>query len=285
MPKSLISLGANLGNVRETMLAAKRMLLEKFPIQSRFIFSHLYRTPPVGGPAGQSDFLNAVVQVEHPCNVWEVWDIVKSVEQELGRQRQHRWESRRIDVDVLLHDDECIWTPHFKVPHPRMCMRSFILKPALEIVPQIIDPVSGMTIDELNQHIRNESYVQVVTPEASLTNRLQTAIDHQTTRQTFLWRTIALHEINQLLHPTPENAPRLTIVAVSTPDPETIQWEDYSRGWACKLGMDNPSLPEGILPIGPRYLLPANDIAWAIHEITAAVDAMDCFVEIAHPFE
>lgn len=285
MPKSLISLGANLGNVRETMLAAKRMLQEKFPSQSRFIYSHLYRTPPVGGPAGQSDFLNAVVQIEHACNVWEVWDIVKSVEQELGRQRQQRWESRRIDVDVLLHDDECIWTPHFKVPHPRMCMRSFILKPAVEIAPDILEPVSGMTVNELYLQIRTTSHVQVSTPSAKLTMALQAAVETPPANQLFIWRTIELKDANQLLHPLHQSPPRLTIVAVSTPDPETILWEDYSRGWAYKLGMDKHGLSKSPLPIGPRYLLPANDLAWAVHEIKAAVDAMNCFVELAYPFE
>jgi 2-amino-4-hydroxy-6-hydroxymethyldihydropteridine diphosphokinase len=63
MPSSLISLGANLGNVQEAMHAARRMLADSFGQQNVRI-SHIYRTPPVGGPAGQSDFLNAVAAIE-----------------------------------------------------------------------------------------------------------------------------------------------------------------------------------------------------------------------------
>ena len=289
MPKTLISLGANLGNVRETMLAAKRMLLEKFPSQSQFAFSHLYRTPPVGGPSGQSDFLNAVVCIEHPHSVWEVWDIVKSIESELGRQRQQRWESRRIDVDVLLHDDLRVWTPHFKVPHPRMCMRSFILKPSLEIVPNMIDPVSGMTIEQLYTRIKSQSETLVSTPQTELTNSLRTALTSQTNRPDIRWRTIEIEESHLLSDEIDSTPPRLSIVAVSTPDPESVLWEDYSRSWAVCLGMDQSRKrqfehPDVHLSIGPRYLLPANDLSWAVHEIQAAVDAMNCTVEIASPF-
>jgi 2-amino-4-hydroxy-6-hydroxymethyldihydropteridine diphosphokinase len=294
MPKTLISLGANLGNVRETMLAAKRMLLEKFPSDSQFVFSHLYRTPPVGGPSGQSDFLNAVVCIDHPHSVWEVWEIVKSIESELGRQRQQRWESRRIDVDVLLHDDLRVWTPHFKVPHPRMCMRSFILNPALEIVPDMMDPVSRMTIEQLYSRIKSRSETLVITPQATLTESLRCASGNHSDQRLIHWQTLGCEESHRLLQTTSSAPPRLTIVAVSTPDPESILWEDYSRNWAICLGMDQSrqakfELPQSdhsqpYLSIGPRYLLPANDLSWAVHEIHAAVDAMNCTVEIASPF-
>ncbi|MCU0712573.1 MAG: 2-amino-4-hydroxy-6-hydroxymethyldihydropteridine diphosphokinase [Pirellula sp.] len=290
MPKTLISLGANLGNVRETMLAAKRMLREKFPSQSQFVFSHLYRTPPVGGPSGQSDFLNAVVCIDHPLSVWEVWDIVKSIESELGRQRQHRWESRRIDVDVLLHDDLRIWTPHFKVPHPRMCMRSFILKPSLEIAPNMIDPVSMMTIEQLFERIKSQAPTVVLTPEVGLTNSLRSSLASQYDSCDIHWHTLGIAESHPFFEKLKPRTPRLTIVAVSTPDPESVLWEDYSRSWAVLLGMDqwrhgSIENPKVHLSIGPRYLLPANDVSWASHEIQAAVDAMNCAVEIAYPFD
>lgn len=294
MPKTLISLGANLGNVRETMLAAKRLLQEKFPSDSQFVFSHLYRTPPVGGPSGQSDFLNAVVCIEHPFSVWQVWEIVKSIESELGRQRQQRWESRRIDVDVLLHDNLRVWTPHFKVPHPRMCMRSFILNPALEIVPNMLDPVSRMTIEQLYSRIKSRSDTLVITPHASLTESLQNASAIHSTEGPINWRTLDFEESRSLLETASLTPPRLTIVAVSTPDPESILWEDYSRNWAIYLGMDRsrqsqsgPSLADhsnSHHSIGPRYLLPANDLSWAVHEIHAAIEAMNCTVEIASCF-
>ena len=75
MPRTLISLGANLGNVRETMQAAKRLLSDSFG-SSNLVLSQLVRTPPVGGPDGQGDFLNAVAAIQTDRSVWEVWETI-----------------------------------------------------------------------------------------------------------------------------------------------------------------------------------------------------------------
>ena len=56
MPSSLISLGANLGNTLETMRAAARLVRDLFD-ESEIQFSSILKTPPVGGPGGQGDFL------------------------------------------------------------------------------------------------------------------------------------------------------------------------------------------------------------------------------------
>jgi 2-amino-4-hydroxy-6-hydroxymethyldihydropteridine diphosphokinase len=76
MPSSLISLGANLGNTLETMRAASRLLKETF-VTSEIRLSSILKTPPVGGPSGQGDFLNAIARIDHSLNVWEVWERIK----------------------------------------------------------------------------------------------------------------------------------------------------------------------------------------------------------------
>jgi 2-amino-4-hydroxy-6-hydroxymethyldihydropteridine diphosphokinase len=265
------------------MLAAKRLLAEFFS-DSGIRASHLYRTPPVGGPKGQSDFLNAVVSIEHDKSVWEVWDAIKRIEKELGRQRQHRWESRRIDIDVLLHDQDCIWTPHFKVPHPRMCMRSFILKPAMEIATDWIDPVSRMSMSQLLESLESKNGILIVSDRPEQEAKMQAAVRSSALEPRLKWLTLDSLHPNDIDRPKFSWPRRLLVVGIATPDPETIQWEDFTRSWAQSLGMDKTS--NGLhLPIGPRYLLPTNDLDWARHEIQAAFDAMDCPVEIAFPFD
>ena len=191
MAGTLISLGANLGNVRESMAAAKRLLDDAFGSRN-LRFSHLYRTPPVGGPAGQGDFLNAVASIETNRSVWEVWETIKQVETNLGRQRQFRWEARRIDIDLLLYGQQRIWTPHLKVPHPRMCMRTFVLKPADEIVPDWIDPVTHWTIHELNAHLErsksDDSMIRVISEDSIRSKRLQEAFERATGNDRILVR-------------------------------------------------------------------------------------------------
>jgi 2-amino-4-hydroxy-6-hydroxymethyldihydropteridine diphosphokinase len=150
MPRCLISFGANLGNARSTIERAAEQLQDKLTTATElFQLSPLYKTPPVGGPSGQPPFINAVAAVQTDRSPWEVWQAVRDVEQDLGRERFLRWEARRIDLDILLFDDARIWTPQLKIPHPRMCMRRFILAPAAHVAGDWLDPVTGQSIAAL----------------------------------------------------------------------------------------------------------------------------------------
>ncbi|MFN7736323.1 MAG: 2-amino-4-hydroxy-6-hydroxymethyldihydropteridine diphosphokinase [Pirellula sp.] len=282
MPRSLISLGANLGNVHETMLSASRLLRDEFTSEA-LIFSPLYKTPAVGGPSGQSDFLNAVVSIESDLSCWQVWDAIKRIENELGRQRLHRWEARRIDIDLILHHGQRIWTPHLKVPHPRMCMRTFVLTPALSIVPDEIDPVTQSTIRDLTANLYNPTPDPIVVICNSKTlahkireglglNELPKDIEHHASSSRFTVLSCnSPAEFGIIEH---HGTSSLKIVCVETPDPESVQWEDYSYPWAHAMGL-TPKPPSNDLK-GPRYLLPANDLPWALHEIHAAANALSC---------
>ncbi len=181
--RCLISLGANLGNPRENLQTALSILRDGFP-HSWLNVSHLYRTPAVGGPRDQGEFLNAVVAMETPLNVFEAWNQVRHVEHLMGRQRVVRWEARRIDVDILLCDQDRIWTPRLKIPHPRMCTRSFILEPAAEVASEWIEPVSGWSIARLANHCRrHHAVICVVAENESLLSDLRSEFERELERQ------------------------------------------------------------------------------------------------------
>ncbi len=152
MANTLISLGANLGNARESIFAAARMIRDEFGWDC-VQFSPLYQTKAIGGPPGQDDFYNAVASIRSTKTAYEVWHVLHRLEQSLGRRRRYRWESRRIDLDVLLHEHDRIWTPTFKVPHPRMVTRTFVLHPANEIVSDWIEPVTGRSVADLSRDL------------------------------------------------------------------------------------------------------------------------------------
>ncbi len=290
MPRTLISLGANLGNVRESMGAAKRLLVDSFGA-SNSVFSQLYRTPPVGGPGGQSDFLNAVVAIQTDRTVWEVWETIQAIESALGRQRQHRWEARRIDVDLLLYNHQRIWTPHLKVPHPRMCMRTFVISPALEIVPDWIEPVTGWSIARLHDHLvrsrDNNSIIQVLCEDTSTRSQLKREFAKVVSPGEFSvhWEIVTAEQIvgQEFRQAESEDLmSKLTIAAVASPDPMTVLWEDCSKPWVKALNMDtchSVDANEFRSIEGPRYLMPADDPKWAVHEIIAANQAMQCSLE------
>ena len=289
MVATLISLGANLGDPRESMFAAKRLLLDSFGV-SNVRCSRLYRTPPVGGPSGQGDFLNAVAAIQTDKSVWEVWEKIKSIELILGRQRQLRWEARRIDIDLLLYGDHRIWTPRLKVPHPRMCMRTFVLFPACEVASDWVDPVTRWSISKLAENLRSAENcrLSVVCPEQSVFQELQVLVGSPPSAK---WKIEWRHEHANEREPTHEwnclgHSSHLAIYAVASPDPMTILWEDYSFPWAGMLGLSTVGCDarENVLISGPRYLMPANDLQWAAHEIHSAQQAMTCIIEPVEAF-
>ncbi len=295
MPRTLISLGANLGNVRESMGAANRLLQDAFG-KSNLQLSQLYRTPPVGGPGGQGDFLNAVAAIHTDRSVWEVWETIQAIETALGRQRQHRWEARRIDVDLLLYGQQRIWTPHLKVPHPRMCMRTFVIEPAMEIASDWVEPVTGWSIAQLHAHLqaskRSRSFIQVLCPDPSGLSHIQSEFSKVKLPSdlTVHWGIASAEQIvaPEFRMPVSEGiAAKLTIAAVASPDPMTVLWEDCSKPWVEALNMSTrlDEMESEVRSVrGPRYLMPANDAKWAVHEIIAADQAMRCSIEALEAF-
>lgn len=289
MVATLISLGANLGDPRESMFAAKRLLFDSFGA-SNVRCSRLYRTPPVGGPSGQGDFLNAVAAIQTDKSVWEVWETIKSIESTLGRQRQLRWEARRIDIDLLLFGDHRIWTPHLKVPHPRMCMRTFVLLPACEVASDWVDPVTQWSISQLGENLRSpENYgLRVVCSDQSLLRELKELVGAQPSAPFPMEWYGGLSKERQMPKELGNIHTRstLSIFAIASPDPMTILWEDYSLPWAGLLGLSpaNCEIEECARLSGPRYLMPANDLRWAAHEIHSAQQAMTCKIEPVEAF-
>ncbi len=133
MPRAYLGLGANLGD-RLTSLQRAVDLLAAEGVRAS-ASSRVWETEPVGGPAGQPAFLNAVVRVETSLSPEDLLAACHRVESELGRVRDVRWGPRTIDVDVLLYDDVTTTEPDLAIPHPRMTERLFVVLPLLDIDP------------------------------------------------------------------------------------------------------------------------------------------------------
>lgn len=127
--------------------------LELLPSTQVTRCSSLYETAPVGGPV-QSDYLNAVFQVQTSLEPSSLLLHMLDIEQQFGRDRRHeeRWGPRSIDLDLLLYRDDvlCIDTPvELQVPHPRLHQRRFVLIPLVELAPHMIHPIYMQTLRSL----------------------------------------------------------------------------------------------------------------------------------------
>ena len=167
MHLAYVALGANLDDPVAQVRAAFEAL-RHLP-QSRLTrTSSLYRTAPVG-VHGQPDFINAVAQLETDLDAAALLDALLAIEASFGRRRDFHLAPRTLDLDLLLFDDAVIDTPRLALPHPRMHLRAFTLRPLAEIAPDT--PIPGIgTAAALLPAVADQAIARiapVMPPEAS----------------------------------------------------------------------------------------------------------------------
>ncbi len=128
-----LSLGSNLGDRRNNLKSAIQRigLLQKTKVlkQSKFIY-----TNPIGGPINQPKFLNAALKISTALSPENLLKSLKIIEKYLGRKKNIRNGPRKIDLDILLYSDKVIRKKDLIIPHPRMFMREFVIKPLSEVI-------------------------------------------------------------------------------------------------------------------------------------------------------
>jgi 2-amino-4-hydroxy-6-hydroxymethyldihydropteridine diphosphokinase len=140
-----LGLGANLGDRLASLGRAVDLLADGGVLA--IASSRVWETDPVGGPAGQPAYLNAVIRAETDLDAHEVLAAANRVEAALGRTRDVRWGPRTIDIDVLLYDDVQQDDPELTIPHPRLTERAFVLLPLLELDPALVLPDGTRLLD------------------------------------------------------------------------------------------------------------------------------------------
>jgi 2-amino-4-hydroxy-6-hydroxymethyldihydropteridine diphosphokinase len=148
-----IALGSNLGDRKDYLDRAVRLLQERPDIQVKRISTY-HETEPVGGPPGQGPYLNAAVELQTDLRPDQLLRVLLDIENRLGRVRQERDGPRTIDLDLLLHGDLILAEPELTVPHPRMHERRFVLEPLMEIAPEAFHPQFGLTVQDLAARLR-----------------------------------------------------------------------------------------------------------------------------------
>lgn len=134
MKTVFIALGGNLGDVTSAFQSARNNITA-LPDTRLISSSRLYRTPPVG-PAGQPDYLNAVLSIATEMPPIELLDALQAIELAHGRERKELWGARTLDLDIVAIDQDIISSDRLIVPHPLMFERQFVLRPLCDLAPQ-----------------------------------------------------------------------------------------------------------------------------------------------------
>jgi 2-amino-4-hydroxy-6-hydroxymethyldihydropteridine diphosphokinase len=119
-----------------------------------FKLSSVIETAPVGAGLDQDPpYLNAVGVGESDLSAREIFDALRAIEQQGGRTRPYPGAPRTLDLDLILAGGEVVDDADLQVPHPRFRDRLFVLDPLVEIAPDLVDPVTQLTIRQLRQRL------------------------------------------------------------------------------------------------------------------------------------
>ena len=140
-----IALGSNVGDRAANLDFAVARLSR---ILSSIKTSRWYETEPVGvGP--QPQFLNGALVGDTALTARELLDQLLSIERERGRERPFPGAPRTLDLDLILYGNQVVDEPGLIVPHPRFRERRFVLEPLAEVAPELVDPLTGRTVQTL----------------------------------------------------------------------------------------------------------------------------------------
>jgi 2-amino-4-hydroxy-6-hydroxymethyldihydropteridine diphosphokinase len=142
--RAYVGLGANEGEVIATLGAAVEAL--RSLQQCEFVgVSPFYRSAPID--AEGPDYTNAVVALDTEMEPYALLLALLDIELRLGRKRRGAdariKSSRRVDLDLLLHGPLLMRSTPLTLPHPRMHERAFVLRPLLDLAPDIELPGFG----------------------------------------------------------------------------------------------------------------------------------------------
>jgi len=142
-----IGVGSNLGEKLGYCLSAID-LVDRIPGCSVEDRSPFFRTEPVG-VTGQDWYVNGVISLRAEIPAQELLNRLLAIEEGMGRERRKKWDSRCIDLDILIFGKDIINEEDLSVPHPLMHLRRFVLAPMVLIAPDLVHPLLGKTMSKL----------------------------------------------------------------------------------------------------------------------------------------
>lgn len=153
--------GGNLGNRQENLQKGSLLIEELIGVIEAH--SSIYETAS-WGKIHEPNYLNQVLFVKTSLSAQEVLKECLLIEEEMGRVRQKKWESRLIDIDILFFNDEVYSLPNLKIPHPHLAQRKFVLIPLNEIASDFTHPILYKRIQELLELCQDTLEVNKYTP-------------------------------------------------------------------------------------------------------------------------
>lgn len=138
-----VGLGSNI-NATENLKLGVRELRDRY---GELQVSPVYRSRALGFDG--DDFLNLVAGFESDSSPEDICEAIELIHNLAGRDRNGgKWESRPLDIDLLLYNNLVTDERPVRVPRKDLLEYSFVLRPMAELAPDLVHPVTGRTMRE-----------------------------------------------------------------------------------------------------------------------------------------
>lgn len=162
MSRIYLSLGSNLGHRQQNLDKAITFIGSRAGEIGR---CSLYYESEPWGFSSENRFCNCCLMMQTKLDPLALMDQLLGIEKEMGRERKGAgYSDRLIDIDMLLYDTIQMDHPRLILPHPGMENRKFVLLPLLEIAPELIHPVTGISIARMLQLCPDQTEVIPISP-------------------------------------------------------------------------------------------------------------------------
>jgi 2-amino-4-hydroxy-6-hydroxymethyldihydropteridine diphosphokinase len=162
MNDAFLCLGGNLGD-RPGNLERARTLIES-RCGKISAASKIYETAAWGSDSANK-YLNQVIRIRTKLNETKLLKRLLDIEKELGRERKGKKnEDRLIDIDILFFNRSIVEMRNIVIPHPRLHLRRFVLKPLMDIDKKFVHPFLDESIEKLYAKCPDKSEIREYRP-------------------------------------------------------------------------------------------------------------------------
>ena len=122
--------------------------------------SNFYRTEPIP-KSNQPWYVNAAVEIKTNLKPKDIIEKLLFIENHFGRIRKKKNEPRVIDLDLLCYGNVKINNRNLIIPHPRLHIRKFVIKPICDINPLWKHPILKKKAINLLKGLANQKIFNI----------------------------------------------------------------------------------------------------------------------------
>lgn len=151
MATAHINIGSNIGD--RLALTGQAVAAVESALGAAATVSEPFESEPWGFESANG-FINVGLNIDtgslDPASLMRLLqEVERSIDGSSHRNADGSYRDRLIDIDLIAVDTLVIDTPELVLPHPRMHLREFVLRPMCEVWPGWRHPLLGLTPAEM----------------------------------------------------------------------------------------------------------------------------------------